>query len=209
MKRLVVADDHPFLRAGVEAVLRGSEFEIAAFAGNGEEALAAIAREDPDIVVLDLSMPRMGGIEVLEDLRARGDRRRVVLLAAHVGDLDLLAAMKNQVDGIVLKEGAENALIDALRQVAVGRRALSPHLRERASALAKDGPRAGPMERLTPAERRVAEAVALGLRNREIAARLGNSEGTVRVVLHGIYQKLGVDNRTELAIMITRQADGL
>ena len=114
MVSVLLADDHPFMRAGVEAVLRGSRFDIVATASNGDEALAAVARHDPAICIFDVRMPRRGGVEALQALRAKGDVRPVVLLTAALEDHSLLAAVRAGVNGIVLKDGAEDALLDAL-----------------------------------------------------------------------------------------------
>lgn len=200
MTTILLADDHAFIRAGVEAVLRDSRFTIVAQCSDGSEVAAAVARHDPAICVLDVRMPSMGGIAALMALRARGDRRAVVLLTADLNDRDLLEAVKAGVNGIVLKEGAEDSLLACLDAVAHGRRAIPPELLQRALDLSLN-PSSDPLTTLTPRERAIAEEVGRGLRNREIAARLGMSEGTVKVYLHGIYQKLGVENRTELAIV--------
>jgi two-component system nitrate/nitrite response regulator NarP len=181
-------------------VLRDSRFTIVAQCADGSEVAAAVARHDPAICVLDVRMPKMGGVAALIALRAAGDRRPVVLLTADLHDRDLLDAVKAGVNGIVLKEGAEETLLACLDAVSHGRRAIPPELLQRALDLSLD-PGADSLSKLTPRERMIAEEVGRGLRNREIAARLGMSEGTVKVYLHGIYQKLGVENRTELAIL--------
>lgn len=201
MTSVLLADDHPFMRAGIEAVLRSSRFEIVATAGNGEEALAAVARHDPSICIFDIRMPRRSGVEVLQELRSNGDKRPVVLLTAELGDHALLAAMRQGVNGIVLKDGAEDALLDALERVHAGLRAIPQPVLERAMDLSNAGAEADPLSKLAPRERQIAAQVGRGLRNREIADALSMSEGTVKVYLHTIYQKLGIKNRTELALM--------
>lgn len=206
MTSVLLADDHPFMRAGVEAVLRGSRFEIVATAGDGEEALAAIAAHDPQICIFDIRMSRRSGVEVLQELRGRGDRRAVVLLTAELGDHALLAAVRNGVNGIVLKDGAEDALLDALEKVAAGLRAIPQALLERALELSDAGEEADPLSKLAPRERQIAAQVGRGLRNREIAEALSMAEGTVKVYLHTIYQKLGIKNRTELALIAHRES---
>jgi two-component system nitrate/nitrite response regulator NarL len=198
---LLLADDHPFMRAGIEAVLRGSRFTIVAAASNGLEALAAVEKHDPAICVFDIRMPERTGVEVLETLRARGDKRPVVLLTAELEDDALLAAVKAGVNGIVLKDDAEHALLDCLDAVIGGRRAVPPDLLQRALDISLDGTRRHPLDALTPRERQIAELVGRGMRNRDIAAELSMSEGTVKVYLHTIYQKLGIENRTELALL--------
>jgi two-component system nitrate/nitrite response regulator NarP len=201
MVSVLIADDHPFMRAGIEAVLRGTPFEIVATASDGDEALAAVARYDPAICILDVRMPRRNGVEVLERLRARGDERPVVLLTAELGDRALLGAVRAGVNGIVLKDGAEDALLDALERVNAGERAIPQPLLQRALDLSLSGDKADPLASLAPRERQIAAKVGRGLRNREIAEALAMSEGTVKVYLHTIYQKLGIKNRTELALI--------
>jgi two-component system nitrate/nitrite response regulator NarP len=198
---VLLADDHPFMRAGIEAVLRGSRYTVVATAADGDEALAAIQRHEPAIAILDVRMPRRDGVAVLEALRARGDRRSVVLLTAEIDDLRLYAAVRAEVNGIVLKNGAEDALIGCLDTVMAGGRAIDPDLVDRALRLSLDGGPRDAFATLTPRERQIAQLVAEGLRNREIAERLTMSEGTVKVYLHAIYKKLGVENRTSLAML--------
>ena len=202
---ILVADDHGFIRAGVEAVLQGSRFVVVAGAASGEETLDAIRDHDPDIVLLDLNMPGRGGVIVLETLRARGDRRKVVVLTAEVGDQDLARLIAAGVEGIVFKDGAEDALIEVLETVARGGRVIDPALLDRVRAAALK-PRAVRLsEVLTPREWLMATLVARGLRNRDIGQQMSIGEGTVKVYLHAIYQKLGIDNRTELALLAVRE----
>lgn len=201
MPSVLLADDHPFMRAGVEAVLRGTRFEIAGMANDGEEALAAVARYEPEICIFDVRMPKRSGVEALQALREKGDNRPVVLLTAALEDHSLLAAVRAGVNGIVLKDGAEDALLDALDRVAAGEKAIPQPLLQRALDLSLAGGKADPLSPLAPRERQIAAQVGRGLRNREIADALAMSEGTVKVYLHTIYQKLGIKNRTELALI--------
>lgn len=206
MISVLIADDHHFIRAGVEAVLAGSRFRIVAGAASGEETLAAIATHDPAIVLIDINMPGIDGVRTVETLRARGDRRPVVLLTAEISDRQLLAALDAGVEGIVLKDGAEEDLIAALETVATGGRAISPAFLSRAEEVSQRPLQPGRLDRLNPRERRIAALVARGMRNRDIGAELNIGEGTVKVYLHAMYQKLGIENRTELALMAVAEA---
>lgn len=201
MTRVLLADDHPFMRAGVEAVLRGSNFQIVATASTGEDALAAVGRHNPEICIFDVRMPGRTGVEALEHMRARGDNRPVVLLTAGLENNALLAAMRAGVNAIVLKDVAEEGLLDALCKVESGQRSIPEALLQKALDLSLAGDEADPLARLAPRERQIAAKVGRGLRNKQIADALAMSEGTVKVYLHAIYQKLGVKNRTELALI--------
>ncbi|GGD95050.1 DNA-binding response regulator [Tsuneonella deserti] len=205
MISVLLADDHPFMRAGVEAVLRGSRYDIVETVSDGEAALEAVARRDPDICIFDIRMPKLDGVGVLEAMRSRGDERPVVILTAELTDRALYTAVKAGVNGIVLKNGAEDSLIECLDEVVSGGRAIPAELLTRALDLAMSGGTREPLAVLAPRERQIAELVAQGLRNRDIAERLGMTEGTVKVYLHGIYQKMDVENRTSLAL-IAREA---
>ncbi len=207
MISVLVADDHAMIRCGVEAVLRGSRFRMVAGTASGEETLDAIATHDPAIVVLDINMPGLNGIETLELLRAREDRRPVVLLTADLTDRQLVSAMRAGVDAIVAKDGAEHDLIEALETVALGKKAISPGFLQRALDLTLNPEPPGLLERLNPRERRIARLVAKGLRNRDIGRELNIGEGTVKVYLHAMYQKLGIANRTELALLAVNDTD--
>ena len=205
MTRIVLADDHPFLRTGVEGALGSMGIDIVASVENGDEALEAIEREDPDVAILDIRMPGMGGIPVLEALRARGDNRPVILLTAEIEDSALLAAVKSRVDGIVFKHGAETRLHDAIKAVTTGERYIDQELMQRALDLAIENPRPSLMSKLSAREMQIAEAVAVGKRNRDIAEDIGTTEGSIKVYLHRIYEKLGVGSRTELAVLVLRE----
>lgn len=206
MTSVVIADDHPFLRAGLEAVLRAAGIDIGASANDGNEALAAIEAHDPEVVILDVQMPVRDGISTLEALRARGDERPVILLTAQLDDSRLVAAMRSRVNGIVFKQGAEQHLIDTVRKVAEGQTVIPAELQAKADELISRGGPVDPFEVLSPRERQIAEAVARSMRNREIASQLGMTEGSIKVYLNRIFDKLGVENRTELAIRIHDQA---
>lgn len=205
---VLVADDHGFIRAGVEAVLRGSRFSVVAATASGEETLDAIKTHDPAIVLLDINMPGMNGVQALEALRDRGDTRAVIMLTAEITDRQLMSVMCAGVNGIVSKDGAEDGLVDVLELVHSGQKAIAPYFLQRALDLSLKPDSHGPLAKLNPRERKIATLVARGMRNRDIGAEMGIGEGTVKVYLHTMYQKLGIDNRTELALLAVSEQHG-
>jgi two-component system nitrate/nitrite response regulator NarL len=206
MIRILIADDHPLMLSGLEAVLRDTAYQVVGKARDGLELLSMLPSSRPDIMIVDINMPERNGIEVLRTLRSKGDRRPVILLTADLHDDALADALDLDVNGIILKEGAETLLITCLDQVARGGRWIDGGVVQRALDLAKNksGDR-GPLAELTVRERAIAQLVGQGLRNREIGAELGLTEGTVKVALHRIYEKLGIESRVELA-MLARDA---
>lgn len=201
MTRILIADDHPIIVSGLRAILAGTDYEVAAAVSRGDEVPAAIAAHAPDIVLLDVSMPGMGGVDVLRAMRGADDRRIVVLLTAGLDDGALIEAVELGVNGIVLKEGAHSLLIPCLDAVRDGGRWIETGLLQRALDVALSGGAApDPLASLTERERSIAGLVVRGLRNREIAERLQMNEGNVKVYLHRIYRKLGVGSRTELLL---------
>ncbi len=201
MINVLVADDHPFLRAGLEAVLQTAGMAVVASVGDGDAALAAIEEQDPDVVVLDVAMPGRDGIAALAALRERGDSRPVVILTANIDDRQLLAAIRHGASGIALKEDAEDFLIDCIRAASKGEKTVDPRLTSRISDLTSGNNPSSRIDALGKREKEIVERVARGLRNRQIGEELSMSEGSIKVYLHTIFEKLEVKSRTELAIL--------
>jgi two-component system nitrate/nitrite response regulator NarP len=197
--RLLLADDHPMIRNALEVLLRDTDFEIVGMAGTGQDALSLVKQLQPDILLLDLQMPGGNGMDVLRALHAAKSSLCIILLTAAIDDHALIEAKALKVQGIVLKNSDPAYLLDCLESVRAGRAWFDPELARRARQIAATrGSRLRPS--LAPRERQLVGFVRKGLRNREIAAELGVTEGTVKVYLHAIFEKLGVGNRTELAI---------
>ena len=196
--RILLADDHPMIRAAIEVLLRDTSYEVVGMAGTGEAALRDIHRLRPDILLLDLQMPGGSGLEVLRQLRAEKSSVGVILLTAAVDDTELLEAKALKVRGIVLKNSDPAYLLECLDSVSAGRMWIDPELAKRSRKLSSTANHA--TLQLAPRERQLIAFVRKGLRNREIGEQLGVTEGTVKAYLHAIYEKLGVTNRTELAI---------
>lgn len=196
--RILLADDHPMIRAAIEVLLRDTPYEVVGMAGTGEAALAEIKQLRPDILLLDIQMPGGSGLEVLRQLRAERSSVQVILLTAAVDDTALVEAKALKVRGIVLKNSDPAYLLECLDSVSAGRMWIDPDLAKRSRKLASAANHTS--LQLAPRERQLIAFVRKGLRNREIGEQLGVTEGTVKAYLHAIYEKLGVGNRTELAI---------
>lgn len=196
MTRILLADDHPMIQAAVEAMLRGSDYRLIAKAGSGAEALQALSDHDPEMVILDVSMPEGSGLDVLRKMRSSGDDRPVVILTASIDESGFAEALSLSVDGVLLKTSDPALLIECLDSVRAGDEWIDPQLQEQAARRGAQAEKA----LLSPRERGLVQLVRQGLRNRDIAEKLGITEGTVKVYLHSIFEKTGVANRTELAI---------
>lgn len=206
--RILVADDHPLMLSGIEAVLRDSDFEVVGTARDGAQTLDLIPVVRPDVLVLDIAMPNRGGMDVVRTLRARHDKRVIVLLTAHISDADLIEALDLKVQGILPKEGAETLLVSCLREVSTGGQWIERSIMQRALSLAMQGSKAdNRLSLLTLRERSIAQLITRGLRNRDIGLELGVTEGTVKLTLHRIFAKLDVANRVELAMLMQKEND--
>lgn len=201
--RLVLADDHPIVLDGLEQLFRlEQDFEVVARCRDGEETLRQVRFYRPDILVLDIRMPRQDGLQVLQAIRDEGLPTRVVLLTAALDEDQLVEALHLGVGGVILKEMAPRLLVDAVRQVKAGGRWLDKGSSNRAleRLLRRETESREAAESLTPRELEIVRMVARGLRNRAIAEQLFITEGTVKIHLHNIYQKLQVSGRLELAV---------
>jgi DNA-binding NarL/FixJ family response regulator len=200
---LVLADDHPIILDGLEQLFRLEEgLEVVARCRDGEETLQAVRCHAPDVLVLDVRMPGADGIEVLHALEQEGLATRVVLLTAGLEDEQLLDAIRSGARGVVLKDMAPQLLVEAVRTVLAGGQWLEKGLGGRALTrlLQRERGLAEAARHLTPRELEIVRMVARGLRNRAIAERLYITEGTVKVHIHNIYEKLGAGGRVELTL---------
>jgi two-component system nitrate/nitrite response regulator NarP len=199
MTTILLADDHPMIRTAIEVLLRDTDFEIVGMAATGDEAFALLAELRPEILLLDLQMPGGGGMEVIRRLRDAGELPPIVVLTAAIDDSSLMEARALGVRGLVLKNSDPAYLLDCLERVRDGGSWTDPELTGRVQQLTTAlGDRRRPP--LAPRERQLIRFVRQGLRNREIAQELGVTEGTVKVYLHAVFEKLRVSSRTELAV---------
>ena len=202
---LVLADDHPLVLDGIEAVLATQpDMQVLASCADGEAALAAVRAHRPDVLVLDLRMPRMDGLSVLRELKEKDGQTKVVVLTAAVSSDDVIEAVRLGVRGVVLKEMAGKMLVNCIRKVHEGGRWLEHASMGRAldQLIVRDAGERELARILTGRELDVARCVAQGLRNKEIAGRLGVNEGTVKIHLHNVYVKLGIDGRLALNVLL-------
>jgi len=198
---LVIADDHPLILDAMENLFPlEKDLKVVARCLNGDGALQAVRRNHPDILVLDIQMPAKDGLVVLREMRKEKLPTRVVILTATLNEEGLTEALRLGVRGLVLKELAPKLLVHCIRKVHAGelwleKRSVTSALEQ---LLRRESERNGVAQLLTPREIEIIKQVAAGLRNTEIGEKLFISEGTVKMHLHHIYQKLGVDSRTKL-----------
>ena len=199
---IILADDHPVVRRGMQALLESEQdFSIVGVASDGLEAVELTERLKPDVLVLDLMMPGLSGLEALRILRERSPRTRAVILSMYSSSAFVAQALQNGAVGYVLKECTEENLVRAVREAAAGRRFLSPPLTEIAIDAFIEQSKTGPFdphETLTPRQREVLQLAAEGKTNAEIAARLNISQRTVENHRATLMQRLGLQNQTEL-----------
>lgn len=203
MTRLVLADDHDVVRTGLRLLLEVEpDFEVVGEAGDGEQALALVSSLRPQVLVLDLVMPGIGGLEVARRVRSGHPGTRVVILSMHADEHYVADALASGAHGYVLKRSTGIHLAAAIRAAARGERYLSPPLsEERLEAFrARDGRPTGddPLERLTARERQVLALAAQGCSLNEIAEQLGISRWTAESHRRNLMGKLGLHSQTEL-----------
>jgi DNA-binding NarL/FixJ family response regulator len=190
--RLLIVDDHPIMRDGLRGLFSGDdEFEVVCEAGDGAEAVAVAQRVEVDVILMDLRMPTMGGVEAITRLRQLGHPARVLILTTYDTDRDVLPAIEAGATGYLLKDAPRDELIRAVRAAHAGRSVLAPSVAS--TLMGRVG--ATPAEALTARELDVLRLVAEGGTNQSVARRLLVSETTIKTHLLHIYAKLGVRDR--------------
>ena len=201
--RILIVDDHPLFRKGVRQLLSmDPELEVAGEGRSGQEALSLAAELDPDLILMDLNMAGMNGLEALKALRDAEIDCRVVMLTVSDDEDDVITALRSGADGYLLKDMEPEELLACIRQAAVGQMVLSEHLNAvLAAAISGRGTAAGhtPQE-LTARERDIVRCLAAGLSNKMIGRELDITEGTVKVHVKNLLKKLGLRSRVEVAV---------
>jgi DNA-binding NarL/FixJ family response regulator len=198
--RILLVEDQTLVREGLRSLLAfAKDLEVAGEAGDGEEAITAIPRVRPDVVLLDIRLPKKNGLEVLQELSRAGALPPTIILTTFDDDALLFEALRAGARGFLLKDVTFDQLTSAIRQVAAGGRLIQPAVTERAIRSLSEAPRhfesSELPERLTGREREVLRLFSAGMSNREIGEALGVVEGTVKNHVHSILQKLGVRDR--------------
>lgn len=200
--RVLVVDDHPVVRHGLLALLRYEpEFEIAGDAADGEEAVAAVLEYKPDVVLLDLRLPRLSGVEVMIQARAKGSTSRFLVLTTYDSDDDITRALAAGAKGYLLKDATSHELMQAIREVMRGNAALEPSVAARVLARMHDSP----ADELSTRELDVLQRMVRGESNRAIAVALHVSENTVKTHVSHIFAKLVVQSRAEAVVVALRR----
>jgi DNA-binding NarL/FixJ family response regulator len=197
--RILIVDDHALLRAGLTASLGAEpDMEIVAAASNGQEAVELFRQHQPDIIVMDLKMPVMGGVEAIRAIRGQSPAARVVVLSTYEGDDDIYRALQAGAASYLLKDTLAEDLVRVIREIFAGGRPLPPPVAQRLADRMLQ-------PELTARELDVLRLIARGLRNKEIAARLGIGEETAQGHVKNILAKLGLHDRTEAVAVAVRR----
>jgi DNA-binding NarL/FixJ family response regulator len=205
--RVLIADDQPVVRQGLRTFLElHDDIEVVGEAEDGERALEAIAALAPDVVLMDLVMPRLDGVAAIERLRESGSPARVIVLTSFLDEDKVLPAVRAGAAGYLLKDVEPADLVRAIRTVDGGEALLHPAVAARVlRELAADGDRTRRHELLTPREREVLALLARGRANKAIAFELGVAEKTVKTHVGNILGKLGLSDRTQAALYAVRE----
>lgn len=197
--RVLIVDDHPLLREGVMAVLANeADVRVVAEASNGREAVEAFRAHRPDIVLMDIQMPEMNGIDAIAGIRSEAPNARIVVLTTYKGDVNALRALRAGAVGYLLKGQLRTELVETIRAVHAGGRRVPPEIAaDLAAHLGEDS--------LSEREIQVLRSVAQGNSNKRVAAQLGVSEETVKAHMKSIVSKLNANDRTHAVTIALRR----
>lgn len=201
MANLLIVDDHPLFLDGLQQYLETNGHRIIDCARSVQDALYKLQTDVPDVLILDLSMKDGGGLAILSSIREQGNKVPVIFLTVSIKPGQTIDALRMGVNGIVLKESDPEELLKCIEAVLVGENRIDPSITEQAllhTVVAKNHILS--QDVLTEREKQIVAHIRAGLRNKAIAANCGLTEGTVKVHLHSIFQKLGVKSRAELIV---------
>lgn len=197
--RIMTVDDHPALRDGIAAIVElQPDMMLVGEASNGEEAIAIFANLRPDITLMDLQMPGMGGVDAIAAIRAQARHARIIVLTTYNGDVQAAQALKAGASAYLLKSALRKELLDTIRAVHAGRRHIPPEIAQEIALHAADDP-------LSEREIGILRLVAMGKANKEIAWALSISEDTVKAHMKSIFSKLDVRDRTQAVTAALRR----
>ncbi|MBL4814002.1 response regulator [Shewanella sp.] len=203
---VLVVDDHPLLRRGIcQLITSDSDFTLFGEAGSGLDALSAIEENEPDIVLLDLNMKGMTGLDTLNGLRQEGVTSRIVILTVSDAKQDVIRLVKAGADGYLLKDTEPDLLLEKLKQAMQGHRVISESVEDYLYELKDATDEKDWIDNLTPRELQILQLVAQGMSNRTISEQLHISEGTVKVHVKNLLRKASAKSRTEMAVRYLNQ----
>jgi DNA-binding NarL/FixJ family response regulator len=193
--RILAVDDHPVFRQGIAGLIEGqTDMTLVGEASNGREAIQQFRAQRPDVTLMDLQMPEMNGIDAIIAIRNEFPQARIVVLTTYTGDIQVLRALKAGAQGYLLKNLLHKELLETIRAVHAGKKALSPEASHEIATHATD-------DTLTPAEVAVLRLIAAGNANKQISSQLSISEETVKSRVKNILSKLGANDRTHAAMI--------
>jgi DNA-binding NarL/FixJ family response regulator len=193
--RILAVEDHPLVRRGIATIVGGeSDMSLVAEASNGREAIQQFRAHHPDVTLMDLQMPEMNGVDAIIAIRGEFPQARFIVLTTYSGDVQILRAIKAGARAYLLKDSFHKELLETIRSVHAGKRALSPEASYQLAEHATD-------DVLTPAEIRILRLIAEGNANKGIAAQLSVSEETIKGHVRNILSKLGANDRTHAAMI--------
>jgi DNA-binding NarL/FixJ family response regulator len=193
--RILSVDDHPLMRQGIAGLITAqSDMTLVAEATNGREAIQQFRTHHPDVTLMDLQMPKMGGLDAIIAIRGEFPEARIIVLTTYAGDVQALRAMKAGARAYLLKNTPHTEVLEAIRAVHAGRKSISPEVSAQLAEHVAD-------DALAPAEIRVLRLIAEGKGNKEIAAQLSLSEETVKGQVRNILSKLNANDRTHAAMI--------